>query len=223
MSWRNELAEVGAVLRPALLDPEQTAEIATLFTALAPDRPGHRLPTARLAGLSATKTLQAEVAIVAGMDARPVRALLFDKRDSGNWALGWHQDRTIEVRRRVDIAGFGSWTTKQGRLHVGPPIELLERMVTVRVHVDPVDTDNAPLLIAPGSHRVGRVAEPDIEAVVARQGIRACLVETGDMWLYSTPILHASDRAAAGRRRRVLQIDFAAGQPASGLEWADAA
>lgn len=45
---------------------------------------------------------------------------------------------------------------------------------------------------------------------------RLCLAEPGDIWAYRTPILHASDRAAGGPRRRVLQIDYAV--PA-GLEW----
>lgn len=223
MTWQDELAVVGAAVRPALLDAEQVSEIAALFVALANGKPGHRLATAKLVGLRAIETIRAEVAMVAGREVRPVRALLFDKRDSGNWALGWHQDRTIEVNRKIEAAGFGAWTMKQGRLHVAPPMALLERMVTIRAHIDPVDADNAPLLIAPGSHRVGRVAEADIQNVVTRHGTRACLAEVGDVWFYSTPILHASDRAIPGRRRRVLQIDFASGQPAEGLEWSDAA
>src|SRR5262249_43240 len=32
--------------------------------------------------------------------ARPVRAILFDKTPSANWALGWHQDRVVAVREK---------------------------------------------------------------------------------------------------------------------------
>ena len=49
-----------------------------------------------------------------GAQCRPVRAILFDKTETTNWALGWHQDRTIVVRERIDIAGFGPWTVKAG-------------------------------------------------------------------------------------------------------------
>lgn len=154
-----------------------------------------------------------------GETAAPVRAILFDKRADRNWALGWHQDRTIAVAKRVEVAGFGPWSIKQGIQHVAPPITLLARMHTIRVHLDPVPVNNAPLLIAPGSHRLGRVAEPDIAAAVAQCGSAACLAECGDIWIYATSILHASDRAADPRRRRVLQIDYSPDSLPGGLEW----
>lgn len=93
---------------------------------------------------------------------------------------------------------------KAGLQHVAPPFELLAEMVTLRIHLDPVDAGNAPLLIAPGSHRLGRVPESEIKGAVARCGTFTCLAEAGDVWLYATPILHASDAATNPRRRRVL-------------------
>ena len=108
---------------------------------------------------------------------------------------------------------------KAGLLHVAPPLELLARMVTLRVHLDPVAIDNAPLLIAPGSHHAGRVAEEDIDTLVAACGIATCLANRGDIWLYATPILHASNAAVLPKRRRVLQIDYAAEDLPAGLTW----
>jgi ectoine hydroxylase-related dioxygenase (phytanoyl-CoA dioxygenase family) len=156
---------------------------------------------------------------VLGRAARPVRAILFDKSAEANWSLGWHQDRTICVRERREAPGFGPWTVKRGMIHVAPPFELLARMVTVRAHFDAVPESNAPLLVAPGSHRFGRIAEGDLEEVVARCGTLACLAEAGDAWLYATPILHASRAAAAPGRRRVLQVDYAAEALPHGLDW----
>ncbi|RYZ18027.1 MAG: phytanoyl-CoA dioxygenase [Myxococcaceae bacterium] len=151
--------------------------------------------------------------------ARPVRAILFNKSPDNNWALGWHQDRIIAVQKRYDVPGFSHWTTKAGMLHVAPPIELLARMITVRVHLDPVGPDNAPLLVAPGSHRLGLVAEGDLATIVARCGTVACLADRGDAWLYSTPILHASQAATRPTQRRVLQVDYSADELPGGLEW----
>lgn len=151
--------------------------------------------------------------------ARPVRALLLDKSAAANWALAWHQDRTIAVRARHPLPGFGPWTVKRGVTHVEPPFALLARMVTLRVHLDPVDADNAPLLVAPGSHRLGRIEEDAIEATVARHGSRACLAAAGDVWAYATPLLHASARAARPRARRVLQIDYSADALPPPLAW----
>jgi hypothetical protein len=154
-----------------------------------------------------------------GSAARPVRAILFDKSPQTNWGLGWHQDRTIAVRTRREAPGFGPWTVKRGMPHVAPPIGLLERMLTIRAHLDDVSADNAPLLVAPGSHRFGRIAEDDIAGVVPECGISECLAEAGDVWLYATPILHASEASRKPQRRRVLQIDYAAEELPGGLEW----
>ena len=169
--------------------------------------------------LDSASPIGAIAAAAIGADARAVRAILFDKSAAANWSLGWHQDRTIVVAERRAVPGFGPWTVKAGLLHVAPPFELLSRMVTLRIHLDPVTDDNAPLLIAPGSHRFGRIAEPDIEAIVDRCGVATCRDEAGDVWAYATPILHASDAARVPRRRRVLQVDYAAESLPGGLAW----
>jgi hypothetical protein len=151
--------------------------------------------------------------------ARPVRATLFDKSDQANWAVGWHQDRTISVADRREVKGFGPWTIKDGVQHVAPPFELLARMITLRIHLDDVGADNAPLQIAVGSHRLGRIAEKDVDAVVRHCGIETCLAVAGDVWAYATPILHASQRAAKPVHRRVLQVDYSADSLPGGLRW----
>jgi hypothetical protein len=92
-------------------------------------------------------------------------------------------------------------------------------MVTLRVHLDPVSGTNAPLLIAPNSHKLGRIPVAAIDQVVQRCGTAACLASLGDVWLYATPILHASKAATEPRHRRILQVDYAAGLLPAGLQW----
>jgi hypothetical protein len=211
----------GAQLFAAALD---AAGLTTLDAALAPV-PRHRLGV-RLHGigtlaqiLAADGALGAIAAAMLGGGVRPVRAVLFDKTPQANWPLGWHQDRTIAVRRRIDVAGFGPWSVKAGLPHVEPPFAAIAGMATLRLHLDPVGPDNTPLLIAPGSHRCSRVPAAEITAVVQRQGSVACLAEVGDVWLYATPILHASNAAAVPCRRRVLQVDYTTSALPGGLEW----
>ena len=156
---------------------------------------------------------------VLGEEARPVRAILFDKTAARNWALGWHQDRTIVVRERQDRNGYGPWTLKSGLIQVEPPFEILQRMVTLRVHLDAVDEHNAPFRIVPGSHRLGRLPEAENERVVMTFGERLCLAERGHVWLYATPIVHASLAAGPPRRRRVLQVDYSADATPGPLTW----
>lgn len=188
---------------------------------LPPDRPGIRLHgVTELRPYLASSSAIGELAkAVLGSKSRPVRAVLFDKVVANNWSLAWHQDRTICVKRKIDLDGYGPWTLKEGMRHVTPPFDLLSRMITLRVHLDDVPAGNAPLLIAPRSHLAGRVPEARIGEVVARCGTIACLASAGDVWLYATPILHASKPARVPLRRRVLQIDFAAEDLPGGLEW----
>ena len=154
-----------------------------------------------------------------GRKCRPVRAILFDKTRTANWALPWHQDRVIAVAERIEVEGFGPWTRKHGALHVAPPFDLLARMLTLRLHLDDVTSRNAPLLVAPGSHRLGRIAEKDVPDVVARCGQFACTAAAGDIWLYATPVLHASEAAVDVSSRRVLQVDYAVDELPGGLRW----
>jgi len=174
---------------------------------------------AGLAELAGFDALGREPARLLGVNVRPVRAILFDKTEATNWALGWHQDRTIAVRKRVDLPGFGPWSVKSGMLHVEPPFALIERMVTIRVHLDAVSADNAPLLIAPGSHRLGRIAESDLATVVENCGRATCLAEAGDVWVYATSIVHASAASVRTGHRRVLQIDYSVDSLGDRLEW----
>ncbi len=212
-----QLLPDGAQHFPAAFGPAEVAALAGLLS-LPRSRPGARL--------GATPGLESLLgpahSIAAGLlgpAARAVGAKLFDKSPARNWALGWHQDRTIPVRERRDVPGFGQWTAKAAIAHCVPPFGILERSLTLRVHLNPVGADNAPLLIAPGSHRLGPVPEPDIASAVERCGSRACLAEAGDVWAYSTPILHASGRSAAPARRRVLQLLYSADTLPGGLEW----
>ena len=214
------LEDDGAELVTSLLSDRDLRNAIPIFDNLAITNAGFRIAVKELENIGLSEAVASLAIRELGPDARAVRALLFDKHEANNWALGWHQDRTIAVKKRKEVQGFAPWTIKAGTPHVAPPIALLERMVTVRVHFDDVDQDNAPLIVSPGSHRRGLIAERDIESVVAECGEHACLAEAGDVWIYATPILHASDRAAHPRRRRVLQIDYSADNLPGGLEWA---
>lgn len=215
-----DLSRDGACLLPGAASAI-LPELDALAAPLSPARAGHRLEGhAILRALTALGgPLQRLAAARMGPRARAVRALFFNKSDDANWALDWHQDRTIAVQAQHDVAGFGPWTVKAGTPHVAPPFALLAGMLTMRVHLDVVPANNAPLLVAPGSHRLGLVPETEIAAAVAHCGTSACLAARGDVWLYATPILHASERAQPGGSRRVLQLDFATEPLPPPLSW----
>lgn len=90
---------------------------------------------------------------VLGDRARAVRGILFDKTPNANWLVPWHQDLSIAVRERREVAGFGPWSIKAGEHHVQPPFEILDRMLAVRIHLDDCREDNGPLRVIARSHR----------------------------------------------------------------------
>ncbi|MEA3008795.1 MAG: hypothetical protein QOJ91_487 [Sphingomonadales bacterium] len=212
-----QLDRDGAQHFPAAFSLAEAAALARLLS-LPETRAGARLgSTSGLAAAIAPADAIARVLL--GPAARAVGAKLFDKSPARNWALGWHQDRTIPVRERREVPGFDRWTVKSSIPHCVPPFAILERSLTLRIHLDAAGEANAPLLVAPGSHRLGPVAEADIAAALSRLGAKACLAEAGDVWAYATPILHASGRARAPGRRRVLQLLYSAEDLPGGLEW----
>jgi hypothetical protein len=211
----------GAQLFPAALSLTERADLRSALGAQLRHHAGVRLTgiPELLPLLTPAGTVGQIPAVVLGPQCLPVRAILFDKSADRNWSVGWHQDRTIAVQQRIEAAGFGRWSIKSGLLHVEPPFEILAAMLTVRVHLDAVPATNAPLLIAPGSHRRGRIPEAEVMDVVGACGVARCLAAPGDIWLYATSILHASDAAVEPLHRRVLQVDYAAAALPGGLQW----
>lgn len=151
----------GAKLFAQALDEAECLRLEAALAALPTSMPGVRIGDgSQLAPFLGTAgPIGAIAAAALGPEAHPVRAILFDKTAERNWALGWHQDRTIVVKERIDRDGFGPWTVKSGLIQVEPPFYILERMVTLRVHLDAIDRSNAPLRIVPGSHSLGRLPQ----------------------------------------------------------------
>ncbi|MDC7684053.1 phytanoyl-CoA dioxygenase family protein [Asticcacaulis sp. BYS171W] len=213
-----DFARDGAVLHRAVLASEIIDSLRDDLDAQIAGRPGKRLTQGNTL-LEATGALGRIAAGLIGEAARPVRAIIFDKSPATNWHLGWHQDRTIAVRERIEVEGFGPWSTKDGILHVAPPMSVLNGMVTLRLHLDDCDESNAPLKVALGSHRLGFVAADEASRVAESGPVLTCLARAGDVWAYATPILHMSERSQSPGRRRVLQVDYAATALPGGLDW----
>ena len=155
--------------------------------------------------------------IAPGMVA--VRAILFDKTGDANWTVPWHQDRSISVRERLEIAGFGPWSMKAGVVHVQPPAEILRGMVTLRFHLDPCTADNGPLRVIAGTHN--RILEQkEVEDCVAEGEQISCIVEAGGLVVMRPLILHASSPAVCASHRRVIHVEFGPATLPGGLDWA---
>ncbi len=61
--------------------------------------------------------------------------------------VAWHQDLTISVNKKLDLPGYGPWTIKQDQYAVQPPLEILENIFTIRIHLDDTDEKNGALRV----------------------------------------------------------------------------
>ena len=154
-----------------------------------------------------------------GPGAFAVRGVLFDKNAAANWKVPWHQDLTVAVRARTLVDGYGPWSSKAGVPHVQPPVQVLEQMIAVRIHLDDCGPTNGPVRVLAGTHRLGRLSSEAIsEAQQCREEI-TCSVRRGGLLMMRPLVLHASSAAVVPQRRRVLHLEFAACELAPGLEW----
>lgn len=148
-----------------------------------------------------------------------VQCTLFDKSLQRNWLVALHQDLSIPVKARVDHPALGAWSKKEGETFVQPPREILETLMAVRVHIDACGLENGPLRVVPGSHRRGRLSDAAARELRSVLGEEPCLVKSGDAILMRPLILHASSKAVASSRRRVLHFLFGPASLLYGLEW----
>ncbi len=141
-----------------------------------------------------------------GRDFGLVRVLFFDKPPGSSWALPWHKDLTVAVRdNSLPSDQFTRPTRKAGVPHAEAPQDLLEQMLTLRVHLDDVTEENGPLKVVPRSHLTGKAMS------VGGAAVRTVLARSGDVLLMRPLLAHASghSRDDTTRHRRILHLEFA--------------
>ncbi|WP_083940943.1 phytanoyl-CoA dioxygenase family protein [Pseudoduganella violaceinigra] len=146
-----------------------------------------------------------------------VQCTFFEKSETINWLVPVHQDLSIPVRERSDAPGLRGWSRKEDGWYVQPPLEVLEQLVAVRVHLDECGADDGPLYVVPGSHAQGVIGAG--EAAEMRGGEQACLAEAGDALVMRPLLLHRSSKSTGASRRRVLHFLFGPASMPLGIEW----
>lgn len=145
---------------------------------------------------------------VVGPSAFMVRATLFDKTESANWGVFWHQDLAIAVKQRQDVQGFDGWTKKAGVVCCQPPEAVMNGIVAVRLHLDDCNRDNGALKVLRGSHHHGRIAETKMSGVQSGFEEVTCEVTRGGVLLMNPLLLHASSPKTESGHRRVIHFEF---------------
>ena len=156
---------------------------------------------------------------VVGRELVAVKATLFDKTPETNWRVQWHQDRMIAVKERLDVPGYGPWSTKSGSLHVDAPSGVLGQMLAMRVHLDDCGSENGPLRVIPGSHRAGKLAEQQVAEMASGSPIVEVCAAQGAIMLMRPLLVHSSSLARTAAHRRVLHVELAPKESISPLQW----
>ena len=215
----------GVEIRPAVLS---TGEIESIKTEVSVDHEIMRRTGIRnlekkfesIARIAAAPSVLSIAESLLGRSPQLVRALFFDKTPERNWFVNWHQDRTVTLNRRFEMAGWGPWTLKDGVHHVQPPHAVLEHMLTIRLHVDDADEEGGCLRVIPGSHALGILTQEAIDRAVAVSTPQACVVTSGAAVIMRPLILHSSVRSRRLAHRRVVHLEYSTYELPPGISWA---
>ncbi len=158
------------------------------------------------------------IASVLGPNSFAIKGILFNKTQKSNWKVPWHQDLTITVQDRVELVGFGPWTTKSGVVNVQPSEDVLRGILAIRIHLDANDHQNGPLRVIPGSHQHGRLNAEQIASWDKSEAV-SCLVPRGGALLMRPLLLHASSACQMPKSRRVIHLEYSSQDLPNGLRW----
>jgi ectoine hydroxylase-related dioxygenase (phytanoyl-CoA dioxygenase family) len=162
---------------------------------------------------------KAAVSQFAGDNYFVIKSIYFDKPQASNWFVAWHQDLTISVDKRINTGGYGPWTVKQDQYAVQPPVDILENIVTIRIHLDDTNEDNGALRVLEGSH-LKKIVRPEMVDKNAETEI-ICNVPAGGVMLMKPLLLHSSGRTVNNQRRRVIHLELSDKELPDGLQWAE--
>ncbi|MEL6928586.1 MAG: phytanoyl-CoA dioxygenase family protein [Cyanobacteria bacterium J06600_6] len=150
---------------------------------------------------------------------RLIKAIYFNKNANYNWSVPWHQDKTVAVTSKVELAGFKNWTTKQGVPHVQPPLNILEAITTIRIALDNTNARNGGLKTLPRSHHLGILNQAEINQIVQQQSPIFLQMQAGDALIMHPLILHSSNKSMNQKSRRIIHLEYSSGDLPEELAW----
>jgi ectoine hydroxylase-related dioxygenase (phytanoyl-CoA dioxygenase family) len=228
--YQAEINKFGFAIVPQLIDEKQIVRLINHLSELgefsSSKKNGMAYGIRNLLNLSSevralakSRKVKDLVEKVLGENAKPVRAIFFDKTPEANWKVPWHQDLTIAVKEKRKTEDFTAWTRKAEIHHVQPPVSILEKMLAVRFHLDDADETNGVLKVIPHSHKSGRLSAADIQIMRRTNQIKICSAKRGEAFLMRPLVVHSSSASTNPEHRRVIHIEFSAETLPNNLEW----
>lgn len=215
MSGAAALARDGFAILPRIVAASSCDALVDDLEALPLSGAGSRrlLSVVGIASLGRFLASHPSIAGLLAPGAQAVQCTLFSKSDTSAWSVTPHQDLSIPVRERHDLAGWSGWSHKEGMWFAQPPVEVLEQFVAVRLQLDDNAAETGPLEVVPGTHRMGRLPSEAVREASASCKV-PCVVERGGVVVLRPLLVHSSAKGRTAGRRRVLH--FLYGPPPPG-------
>ncbi|MFZ6051517.1 phytanoyl-CoA dioxygenase family protein [Halocola ammonii] len=148
------------------------------------------------------------------------KAIYFNKAPQSNWYVTWHQDATINVKEKNHKDGFSGWTKKDTHYGVRPPFEILDKTISVRIHLDQTTEKNGALKVLPGSHKK-ILTNSEVTLITENSEAQICEVQPGGVQFMKPLLLHSSSKSWSHKNRRVIHLEFNPLELPEGMEWAE--
>ena len=152
---------------------------------------------------------------IGGEDYFLTKAIYFDKPKESNWFVAYHQDLSISVKEKFETRDYFNWTYKRGQYGVQPPLNILDNIITVRIHLDDTNIKNGALKVIPKSHK--KIQK--VDSSLNKNNELIFNVMQGGAMLMKPLTLHASNRTINEKRRRVIHLEFCNKDLTLPLEW----
>jgi len=228
---QEEINRTGFTVINGIYTAEETDKIAKTIDAANADRSNFRksedlfairqflreIPDVK--GLIFTPTLKHVIHQFFGHDYFLVKSIYFDKPENSNWFVAYHQDLTISVDQKIEIAGFGPYTKKHNQFAVQPPLNILENNFTIRIHLDDTNEENGALKVIPDSHSKGIYRPENIDWATETEV--SCNVKCGGIMIMKPLLLHSSGRTTNSKKRRVIHLEFSNQALPKELHWSE--
>ncbi len=216
MDWHAAISENGFAILPSLFPDKYLDHLLQQINQLAPQRSRagirHALKLSPVADLVRQQPLMELACEILGPHAFPFRATLFDKSQTANWLVVWHQDTALPLQSRRELPGWGPWSVKEGIDYAHAPVHALSQVLALRVSLDDSTAENGPLRVLPRTHTLGVLSDDAIHKLSSRISPVECVVPKGGILAMSPLLVHASSKSRAEVSRRILHIEYAASE-----------
>jgi ectoine hydroxylase-related dioxygenase (phytanoyl-CoA dioxygenase family) len=218
--WKENIERHGFAILLDILSSEEIDELSKQLEGpdLRRNRAGirHALGLAPVAAIARGQKLMKIAKDILGNEALPIRATLFDKSPLSNWLVVWHQDTALPLRERREKTGWGPWSVKDGVNYAHAPMQALQNVLALRVHLDDSTASNGPLRVLPDTHKFGVLTDDQIHGLAELTAPVSCIVPRCGVLAMRPLVIHASSKSTSEIPRRVLHIEYASSSVVDG-------